>query len=237
MKSPVKFFLIALMLAAAAACSGVDSRSDEADIRQKVAQAYGIQDFGQIEQIRYTFNVRLGDKNVSRSWTWQPKLDEVTFKAAGNAQPITYSRKNLSAAASDNLKKIDGWFINDNYWLLFPIHMAWDTQAKVEDVGRKDLPIGGGKARCLVVSYPPEVGYTPGDVYELFLNDRFQIIQWIYRKGGSTTPTRVATWEDYRRVGPLRLALNHEGADKNFRVWFSEVAVKTAGSDNWTAAE
>ena len=233
MNSTKKFLLIALILVATAGCSGVNNQADKADIRQKVAQAYGIQNFGQIEQIRYTFNVQLGDKNVSRSWIWQPKIDEVTFKAGGNAQPITYSRKKISA----NLKKIDGWFINDNYWFLFPIHMAWDTQAKVEDVGRKDLPMGGGKARCLVVSYPPEVGYTPGDIYELFLNDRFQITQWIYRKGGSTVPTRVATWEDYHRVGPLMLALNHQGADKNFRVWFSEVAVKTTGSANWTSAD
>ena len=237
MDSAIKFFLMALLLAAAAACSGVNSRAAKADIRQKVAEAYGIQDFGQIEQIRYTFNVRLGDKNVSRSWTWRPKLDEVIFKAGSHAQPITYSRKKLSASAPDNLKKIDGWFINDNYWLLFPIHMAWDTQAQVEDAGRKDLPMGGGKARCLVVSYPPEGGYTPGDIYELFVNDRFQITQWIYRKGGSTVPTRVATWDDYRRVGPLLLALNHQGPDNNFRVWFSEVAVKTAGSANWIKAE
>ncbi|UCD81059.1 MAG: hypothetical protein JSW26_06425 [Desulfobacterales bacterium] len=230
MKSPLNYLITAFVLVFTTACSGVDQQSGGADIRQKVAQAYGIQSFGQIEQIQYTFNVQLGDKNVSRSWIWQPKVDEVTFKADINAQPITYSRKKISAAAPDNLKKVDGWFINDNYWLLFPIHMAWDKQAKVEDVGRKDLPMGGGKARCLVVSYPSEGGYTPGDVYELFLDDSFRITQWIYRKGGSTVPTRIASWDDHRRVGPLVLSLNHQGADKNFRVWFSKVAVKTIGS-------
>jgi len=237
MDSSIKHLFIVLMLVITAACSTVDNQAGEADIRQKVADVYGVQNFGQIEQIRYTFNAQLGDKNVSRSWAWQPKMDEVTFKADSNAQPVTYSRKKISAAAPDNLKKIDGWFVNDNYWLLFPIHMAWDTQAKVEDVGRKDLPIGEGKARCLVVSYPPEGGYTPGDVYELFLNDQFLIIQWIYRKGGATVPTRIATWDDYRQVGPLLLALNHEGADKNFRVWFSKVALKTAGSADWIYAD
>ena len=110
--------------------------------------------------------------------------------------------------------------------------MAWDTQAKVEDAGRKDLPIGRGTARCLIVSYPPEGGYTPGDVYELFLDGNYRIEQWIYRKGGSTVPTNVATWDDYRQVGPLLLALNHKWANKNVRIWFSNVAAKTTGSAN-----
>jgi hypothetical protein len=87
------------------------------------------------------------------------------------------------------------------------------------------------------VSYPPEGGYTPGDVYELFLDDSFRITQWIYRKGGSTVPTNVATWDDYRQVGPLLLALNHQWANKNVRIWFSKVAVKTAGSASWINAD
>jgi hypothetical protein len=237
MNSPIKPLIIALVAFITTAGSGVDSQAREAEIRQKVAEAYGIQSFGQIEQIRYTFNVQLGDKNVSRSWVWQPKMDEVTFKAGADKQPITYSRKKISAAAPENLKKIDGWFINDNYWLLFPIRAAWDNQAKVDDIGQKDLPMGEGKARCMIVSYPSEGGYTPGDVYELFLDDSFRITQWIYRKGGSTVPTRVATWEDHRQVGPLVLSLSHQGADKNFRVWFTKVAVKTAGSANWIYAD
>ena len=237
MNSPIKYLLITLVLGITVACSGVHNQAGEADMRQKVADAYGIQNFGQIEQMRYTFNVQAGDKNVSRTWIWQPKTDEVTFTAGGNAQPITYNRQKISAVAPDNLKKIDGMFINDNYWLLFPIHVAWDHQAKVKDVGQKDLPIGGGKARCLVVSYPSEGGYTPGDVYELFLDGSYRITQWIYHKGGAAEPTRIAAWEDYRQVGPLVLSLNRPGANKNFRVWFSNVAVKTSSSANWISAD
>ena len=237
MNSSIKYLSILLMLSITAACSTVDNKAGEADIRQKVAEAYGIQSFGQIEQMRYTFNVQAGDKYVSRSWVWQPKMDEVTFTAGSNAQPTTYSRKKISTSAPDDLKKIDGWFINDNYWLLFPIRVAWDKQAKVDDLGLKNLPIGEGNSRCLVVSYPPEGGYTPGDVYELYLDDSFRITQWIYRKGGSAVPTNVATWDDYRQVGPLVLALNHQWANKNVRIWFSKVAVKTAGSAGWINAD
>jgi hypothetical protein len=237
MNSAAKLFIIAFMLIITVACSGFDNHGRNADTRQKLAEAYGINGFNQIEQIRYTFNVQLGEKNVSRSWIWEPKIDQVTFNAGSNAQPVVYARSKISAVSSDNLKKIDGWFINDNYWLLFPIHLAWDRQAKGEDIGMAKLPIGEGKARCLVVTYPPEGGYTPGDVYELFLDDSFRVIQWVYRKGGSTVPTRIATWEDYRKVGPLLLSLNRQGADKNFRVWFTDVAVKIKNSDNWVFAK
>jgi hypothetical protein len=238
MNSTIKYLAITLIGGIAAACAGMNNGGSAADMRQKVADAYGIQKFGQIEQIRYTFNVRAGDKHVSRSWIWQPKTDEVTFTAGSNAQPVTYSRKNISAATPDNLRKIDGWFINDNYWLLFPIHMAWDHQAKVDDMGKKDLPIGTGKADCLVVSYPSEGGYTPGDVYDLFLDDSYRITQWMYHQGGATAPpTRIVAWDDYRRVGPLVLSLNRPGANQNFRVWFTDVAVKTSGSADWINAE
>ena len=67
-----------------------------------------------------------------------------------------------------------------------------------------NLPIGTGKARRIVVSYPTNEGYTPGDVYELFVDDSDRIVQWVYRKGGDPKPTRITTWEDYRKVGPLK---------------------------------
>ena len=234
MNSPKKIFFIALLPVVTILFSGFFNQSSGADIRRKVAEAYGIQFFDQIEQIRYTFNVQKGDKRVSRLWIWQPKTDQVTFKSGPNAEPIVYQRKEITSATQDKLKKIDGWFINDNYWLLFPIRSAWDTQAKMEDIGPNELPIGNGSARCVVVTYPSEGGYTPGDAYDLFLDERYRITQWIYRRGGANEPTRVATWDDHRRVGPLVLSLNHLGNDKNFRVWFTDVAVKTADKGTWS---
>ena len=86
---------------------------------------------------------------------------------------------------------------------------------------------------CVVVSYPTEGGYTPGDAYDLFLDKNDRIIQWVYRRGGAKEPTRITTWEDHRQVGPLLLALNHYGQDKNFHVWFTDVAVKTVSANTW----
>ncbi len=220
------------------ACSVADRPKDTADVRSRIAGSYGIDSFGQVDEMRYTFNVKLGDKQISRSWTWWPEDDRVEFRPDGDqTKAVRYSRTSLSAGASEELKKIDAAFINDQYWLLFPFHLVWDRQTSVVDVGRRPLPIGSESARSVVVTYPPSGGYTPGDVYELFIAPDNRLVQWIYRKGGSLEPTRVSTWQDHRKVGPLTLALDHQDPNADFRVWFTDVAVRLKGSDRWSEAQ
>jgi hypothetical protein len=235
MLTAVKHFLAATLAVALLGCTMTPEQASD-DIRRKIAAAYGIQAFEQVEQIRFTFNVKLADKRVQRHWTWWPKPDRVEFRPDGDAErAVRYDRADLDAGRTE-LRDLDAKFINDQYWLLFPYHVAWDAQATVEEVGHRTLPIGTGKANCVIVTYPPTGGYTPGDVYELFIDERYRLVQWIYRKGGAAEPTRVATWEDHRRIGPITLALNHRGPDDTFRVWFTDVSVKLKGSDQWNLA-
>src|SRR5438270_583320 len=61
-----------------------------------------------------------------------------------------------------------------------------------------------------------------------------------FHHGGSAKPSVViATWADYKKAGPLLLSLDHRGtADgKPFRLFFSKVAVKLAGSSTWVDAQ
>jgi hypothetical protein len=151
---------------------------------------------------------------------------------------MLYSRKDLDSGPDSQAKKrIDALFINDQYWLLFPFHLVWDEQARIEDGGMHELPFGGGVGRRIIISYPPSGGYTPADVYELFIDGNYRITQWVYRKGGSIQPTRETTWQDHRKIGPLILALDHRGRDAAFRIWFTRVAVQLAGSDAWTTPQ
>ena len=233
MKPVITLVMVVSLFAGLTACAGGDKESRAIAVRQRIGQSYGVQYFDQIEQVQYTFNVRKGNLHTRRFWIWEPKLDRVTFDGLDYKDPITYYRKDLQTNPSTKLKSIDAWFINDNYWFLFPFQVAMDTQTLVEDVGRQKLPIGEGEAPCVVVTYPAEGGYTPGDVYELYLDDNFRLIQWIYRRGGSETPTRIATWEDHRRLGPMVFSLNHRGDGGNFRIWFTQVGVKLAGVDGW----
>lgn len=227
-------FLIAgsLALVLTAGCAGPQRIVSP---RDRLAGAYGLNDFNQVEELRYTFNVQLPDRVISRSWSWAPKQDRVTFNGtAEQGGTVVYERSVLGGQPSEQIKKVDPWFVNDNYWLIFPMRLSWDQSATVsEDAAPAPLPIGTGQARRILVRYPANEGYTPGDVYELFIGPSDRIEQWIYRKGGDPKPTRIATWEDYRRVGPLTLALDHRGPDGVFRVWFTDVAVRVAGQSGW----
>jgi hypothetical protein len=50
---------------------------------EQLAKTYGIDSYGQIEAIRYTFNLDLPDLkvNLSRTWTWEPKTGQVTYES------------------------------------------------------------------------------------------------------------------------------------------------------------
>ena len=228
-KPLIESFLTVILIVGLAACAGTSKESGDMTTRMRIAEAYGFQYFGQIEKIQYTFNVKKGDKQTSRFWIWEPKLDRVTFDGMNYQETITYLRQDPEVGQTNKLKKIDAWFINDNYWLLFPYHIARETKLKVKDIGRQKLPLGDDKAGCVVVTFSADGGYSPGDIYELFLDENYRLKQWVYRRGGSEKPTRITTWETHRQVGPLTVSLNHRGEDDKFQVWFTNVGVKMAG--------
>jgi len=232
-----RYLLPPLLIIGIIACAVPDRQISEMAIRQRIGNAYGVQYFSQVEQIQYTFNIKIGEKQISRFWIWEPKINKVTFKGMDYQESVTYQRHEIEATASSALKKVDAWFINDNYWLLFPFHIDWDADAKVADLGRQKLPMGSERAKCIMVTYSTTEGYTPGDVYEVYLADDYRLRQWVYRRGGSDKPTAITTWENHRQVGPVVVCLNHQGADENFRVWFTGVGIKLAGSDSWMFAE
>src|SRR5579884_69400 len=117
--------IVTLLLAAA-------GRAQKPPIVEQMAKAYGLDSFGQVDAIRYTFNIP-GFK-LARTWTWEPKADRVTYEGKGkDGKPVkvTYVRSQL-ASQPDNVKKeIDPGFVNDQYWLLFPLHVCWDSSANV----------------------------------------------------------------------------------------------------------
>jgi len=234
-----KFILLAMSILLLVANWGCAGRQRSESPRAQLADAYGLQSFDQVEELRYTFNVKLPDKVVSRAWSWEPKKDRVTFRGtAEQGGTVAYERSVLAGQAGEQVKKADPQFVNDNYWLLFPLRLYWDQSATVTvDEAPMNLPIGTGRAKRMVVKYPSNEGYTPGDVYELFIDGSGRIAQWIYRKGGDPKPTRVTTWEDYKKVGPLTLSLDHKSADGAFRVWFTDVAVRVAGKPEWVVAK
>ena len=213
-------------------------------IVDEMAKAYGLDSFGQIEKIRYTFNIDLPQIKLARTWIWEPKTGRVSFEGKdkeGKPVNATYLRSQLSSQDANVKDEIDPGFNNDQYWLVFPFHVSWDTGAKVEDKGKQKLPLGKGSAEEVVVSYPAQVGgYTPGDTWTLFVGPDKLIKEFIYHRGGPMKPTVVTmTWVGYKKAGPLVVSTEHRGtADgKPAHIFFSNVSVMLTGSNDWVDAK
>src|SRR6267143_736861 len=114
-------------------------------ILEQIAKTYGLDSFGQIEAIRYTWNAQFPGVNVSRSWVWEPKTGKVSYEGKdkdGKPVKATYGQSQINSAPANVKDEIAPAFVIDNYWLLFPLHAYWDTSATVTDKGMQKLPIG-----------------------------------------------------------------------------------------------
>jgi len=214
-------------------------------ILEQIAKTYGLDSYGQIEAIRYTFNLDIpGLFKLSRTWEWEPKTGKVSYEGKdkdGKPVKVTYMRSDLSSQPESVKKEIEPGFVNDNYWLLFPFHAYWDTSATVTGQGMHKLPVGSGSAELVEVKYPAEAGgYTPGDTWELYVGKDNRVEYLVFHHGGTAKPSLVsATWAGYKKAGPLLVSTEHRGtADgKPLHLSLSNVSVKVAGSDTWMDAK
>jgi hypothetical protein len=210
---------------------------------EQVAKTFGLDSFGQIEAIRYTWNVESPVINVSRTWEWHPKTDTVSYDGKdkeGNAVKATYQRSQLGSQSEAIKNVIDPAFANDQYWLFLPFHLVWDGATVTAD-GMNKLPLGDASAERLVAKYPSEGGYQPGDTWELYVGADKRIQEIVYRRGAPTPPPKevVASYADYKKAGPLLISTDHRGTvdGKPFRIFLSDISVKLAGSENWINAQ
>jgi len=214
-------------------------------ILEQIAKTYGLDSFGQIEAIRYTWNGEVtGLFKAAHTWEWEPKTGKVSYEGKdkdGKPVKATYVQSQINSAPANVKDEIAPAFVNDNYWLLFPLHAYWDTSATVTDKGMQKLPIGNGSAELVVVKYPAEAGgYTPGDTWDLYVGADKRVQQFVYHRSGPRKPSLViATWAGYKKAGPLLISTEHRGtADgKPLHIFLTNVSVKLTGSDKWMNAQ
>src|SRR5258705_1480953 len=205
-------FLGVLLLA------GTSRAQTRPPIAEQLAKTYGLDSYGQIEAVRYTFNLDLPSLKVSlsRTWTWEPKPGQVTYETKdkdGKPVKVTYNRNQLNSAPDNVKNEIEPGFVNDNYWFIFPFHVYWDTSAVVTVKEKQKLPLAKGTATLVTVKYPAEVGgYTPGDTWDLYVGSDGVVAQFIYHRGGPKKPSNVTTtWAGYKKAGPLLVSTEHRG--------------------------
>ncbi len=235
----VRFLFLAVLVLAATAWA-----QTRPPIAEQIAKTYGIDSWDKIEAIRYTWNAQFPGVNVSRSWTWEPKTGQVSFDGkdkTGKPVKVTYLQSQINSQPDNVKNEVQPAFINDQYWLIFPFHVVWDTSATVTDDGMQKLPLGSGSARRVTVKYPKEAGGdTPGDTWELYVGKDNRVEQFVYHRGGPKKPSVViATWAGYKKAGPLLVSTEHRGtADgKPLHLFITNVAVKLTGSDQWMPAQ
>src|SRR6202140_3812227 len=145
--------------------AGTSRAQTRPPIAEQLAKTYGLDAFGQIEAIRYTFNLQFPGVNVSRSWVWQPKTGQVSYEGKdkdGKPVKVTYVQSQLNGEPANVKDEIDPAFVNDEFNLLFPLHVYWDG-IDVRDMGMQKLPLGEGSAKRVVVDYTRE------DIWELYI--------------------------------------------------------------------
>ena len=245
MKNACRVTIIGLLAFVTLTLSSTSNAQTRPPIVEQMAKTYGLDSWGQIEGIRYTFNLDLPGLKVklAHSWEWNPKSGQVTFEGKdkdGKPVKVTYLRSQLSSQPDNVKNEIDPAFMNDQYWLIFPFHVVWDTSADVQDKGKQKLPLGKGSATQIVVKYPSDGGYTPGDTWELFLGSDSRVEEFVYRRGGDKKPSVVTTtWAGYKKAGPLLVSTDHRGTADTApaRIFFTDVSVKLTGSDTWIIAK
>jgi len=202
-------------------------------VAQQMAKTFGLDSFDRVEAIRYTFSIP--GLVPARTWEWHPKTDTVSYEAKDK-----YQRSQIDSQSDLVKGQIDPGFVNDQYWLLLPLHVAWDG-ATVTDEGMHETPLAKTSAQKIVVKYAAS-GYSPGDTWDLYVGPDKRVVEMTYHRAvpAPKLPNLVnAKWEGYKKAGPLLFSTEHHGtADGNpFELTFTDVAVKLKGSKDWINAQ
>ena len=198
--------IIGLVVSAMLVLAPSSGAQQRPPILEQIAKTYGIDSFGQIEGIRYTWNGEIpGVFKLAHTWEWDPKTNKISYEGKdkdGKPVKVSYNASDLASQPDAVKNEVEPAFVNDNYWLLFAYHAYWDTSAAVTDEGMQKLPIGTGSAQKVVIKYPTEAGgYTPGDTWELYVGKDHRIEQMVYRRGGQETELdlRIRRFESLSR--------------------------------------
>jgi hypothetical protein len=221
-----KYVLFVILIAIFSFGCKTDKKSEEVSpaeplsALEKLAKANGYDNWKNIAELKFTFNVDRDTAHFERSWVWNTTTNEVSGTSMGETS--TYNRAAVDSATA----KVDGAFVNDKYWLLAPINIMWDKENLTEQHTTKAAaPISGDTLQKLTVVYSNIGGYTPGDAYDFYFGDDYMVREWVFRRGNQEEPNTITSWEDYVDKGGIKIAQMHQNADGSFKLYFTDVSV------------
>lgn len=224
MKVYTLFLLVSILLISCKSDKKVEVSAKEVEpqnILERIAHAHGYENWKNVEEIAFTFNVDRDSTHFERSWVWQPKTNEVMH--INGLDTLMYNRKNMDSVAF----KTNAGFINDRYWLLAPFNLVWDEENFTYEHKKEEVaPISGEPMQKLTIVYGNEGGYTPGDAYDFFFDDDYVIREWVFRKANQAEPSMTTTWEDYSDINGLKLVRDHKKKEETFNLYIDGISVK-----------
>lgn len=196
--------------------------SSEKKLVKQIAEANGVEYFKNVQMLEFTFNRQKDTAAASsRHWQWFPGTNEVIFMT--DSGDIKFERNDTT---TQELKKLNARFTNDEYWLLYPFHLSWDDGFELTDSSMKTTPISGKNLHRITTKYNNKEGFTPGDMYDLYIDENNRIQEWAYHPSSSSEPSIVTTWENYKEINGLQIAQEHKSKDGKFHVWFTGIQIK-----------
>ena len=196
-------------------------KTNDTTISEKIAHAYGFENWNRVTLIEFTFNVDKDSTHYERSWCWNPKTNDVT--AMSKKDTIQYNRNHVDSLTINT----DRGFINDKYWLLAPFQLLWDKGASMSEAIKESAPISKKIINKSTLTYPNNGGYTPGDAYDFYFDDNYLIKEWVYRKGNQKEPSLISSWENQQDFNGIKLALDHNKAEGKWKLYFTNVKIST----------
>ncbi|MEM0913117.1 MAG: hypothetical protein AAGK09_00730 [Planctomycetota bacterium] len=200
-------------------------------LKLAIAERHGLADWPAVTRLAFTFNVETANRRVERVWTWAPHTNAVTLFENSTTTAFTHGPDVPEADRAADAK-----FINDTYWLLMPFYLVWadcelspptilDGDDKPDVLSDIDGPI-----TMTTVTFPTG-GYTPGDAYDLYLDETNLLIGWTFRRGGKPGGNVMPFFDHVTQHG-ITMALDHQRPGGGFRLWFTEVEVEAPPSAN-----
>lgn len=212
MKKLIYIGFISLLFITCKNKSATNYIETEINIAQKIANAHGFENWNHVSEVGFTFNGK-------RSWKWNTRTDDVTLITTKDT--IAYNRKFIDSLSIN----IDKAFINDKFWLLVPFQLVWDKGTTISLISKENTPISKTELNKITLLYSNEVGYTPGDAYDIYYDNDYLINEWVFRKGNQNEPSLANTFEKYQDFNGIKIALEHKNAEGNWNLKFSDVNI------------
>ena len=110
--------------------------------------------------------------------------------------------------------------------MLVPFQLVWDEGTSISEPVKDLAPISKKELSKITITYSNDVGYTPGDAYDIYVDEDYIIREWVFRKGNTEEPSMTTTFENYEDYNGIKIAKDHKMAESNFNLYFSNIKIK-----------